>query len=145
MANERDGMIVASRDHAQRGVSQGFVQANHGKAAPLKRMKPGDWVIIYSPKVAFEGSEKLQAFTAIGKVVGEEVYSVDMGDGFVPARRDVTVFPCVETPVAPLAPALGFIRNKANWGSVFRFGFFEIPPADFQLIAGLMRPVQESA
>ena len=35
-------IIVASKDHLQRGLNGGFIQANHGKAAPLKRMQPGD-------------------------------------------------------------------------------------------------------
>lgn len=138
MAEARYWVIVASLDHAQRGVGQGFVQANHGKAAPLKRMQPGDWVLIYSPKTHFDGSEKLQAFTAIGQVTGEAVYTFDMGDGFIPARRDVTFYPCKTLPLPPLVPDLSFIHNKTNWGAVFRFGFFEIPPADFERIADQM-------
>ena len=43
-------IIVASKDHLQRGLAGGFIQANHGKAAPLKRMHVGDWVLFYSPK-----------------------------------------------------------------------------------------------
>lgn len=30
-------IIVASKDHLQRGIEGRFIQANHGKAAPLKR------------------------------------------------------------------------------------------------------------
>jgi hypothetical protein len=35
-------MIVASKDHVEVGVKQGFAQACHGKVSPLKRMQPGD-------------------------------------------------------------------------------------------------------
>lgn len=121
-----------------RGVQAGIAQANHGKAAPLKRMKVGDGVLYYSPKLEFEGNEKLQAFTAIGQVVGENVYQFDMGGGFVPFRRDVKYLHCVDVPIQPLIPHLTFIENKSSWGYLFRFGFFEIPKADFDLIASQM-------
>jgi hypothetical protein len=145
MAEKRYWNIVASRDHVERGLSGGFIQANHGKAAPLKRMRPGDGVIFYSPKKTWDGSEKLQAFTAIAEVVGEEVYSVDMGDGFVPARRKVKFLPCREVSLAPLVQSLAFIRNKTNPGAIFRFGFFEIPPGDYEKIAGQMLPEPREA
>lgn len=79
-------VIVASKNHVMRGVQSGIAQANHGKAAPLKRMNVGDGVLYYSPKLEFEGNEKLQAFTAIAQVVGEDVYQFDMGGGFIPFR-----------------------------------------------------------
>jgi predicted RNA-binding protein len=138
MGTVRYWVIVASKDHVQRGVSGGFCQANHGKAAPLERMKPGDWVLFYSPKVAYTGKDRLQAFTAIGTVKANPVYQVEMGDDFTPYRRDVDFHECQETPIRPLIPQLSFIENKQRWGYVFRFGFFEIPEADFDLIAGEM-------
>ncbi|MEI2610892.1 MAG: EVE domain-containing protein [Candidatus Promineifilaceae bacterium] len=133
-------IIVASRDHVWHGTQAGIAQACHGKAAPLKRMRVGDGVLYYSPKQTFGGQEKCQAFTAIGRVVGDTVYPFDMGGGFVPHRRDVAYFPCVETPIQPLIPALSFIEDKSRWGYLFRFGFFEIPQADFDLIARGMLP-----
>ena len=136
--NARYWVIVASKNHVMRGVQAGIAQANHGKAAPLKRMNVGDGVLYYSPKLEFEGNEKLQAFTAIGHVVGEDVYQFDMGCGFVPFRRDVKYINCVDVPIQPLIPALTFIDNKSSWGYLFRFGFFEIPKADFDLIASQM-------
>jgi hypothetical protein len=38
-------IIVASRDHVQRGVEEGICQTCHGKGAPLKKMSEGDWVV----------------------------------------------------------------------------------------------------
>ena len=131
-------VIVASKNHVMRGVQAGIAQANHGKAAPLKRMSRGDGIVYYSPKLKFEGNEKLQAFTAIGHVVGESVYPFDIGGGFIPYRRDVKYLECVDVPIQPLIPALTFIENKTSWGYLFRFGFFEIPKSDFDLIARLM-------
>ena len=42
-------VIVASRDHARRGIAGGFVMANHGKRAPLARMSRGDRILICAP------------------------------------------------------------------------------------------------
>jgi hypothetical protein len=138
MSQARYWVIVASKNHVMNGVRWGIAQANHGKAAPLRRMQVGDGVLYYSPKLEFEGNEKLQAFTAIGKVTGEAVYQFDMGGGFVPHRRDVKYMDCVDAPIQPLIPALTFIENKTSWGYLFRFGFFEIPKVDFDLIASQM-------
>jgi len=138
MNEMRHWVIVASKNHVMNGVRAGIAQANHGKAASLKRMKVGDGVLYYSPKWEFEGSEKLQAFTAIGHVTGETVYPFDMGDGFIPYRRDVKYLECVDVPIQPLVSALTFIENKTSWGYLFRFGFFEIPKPDFDLIASQM-------
>jgi|WetSurMetagenome_2_1015567.scaffolds.fasta_scaffold46835_2 hypothetical protein len=138
MSNERYWVIVASKNHVKNGVQSGIVQANHGKAAPLRRMSVGDGFLYYSPKWEFAGNEKLQAFTAIGRVTGESVYSFDMGGGFLPYRRDVEYMECQDAPIQPLIPALSFIENKVSWGSMFRYGFFEISKADFDLIASRM-------
>jgi len=138
MSDPRYWVIAASKEHVQYGVSMGIAQANHGKAAPLKRMQVGDGILYYSPKVTFPGNEKLQAFTAIGQVKGDAVYQFDMGDGFVPFRRDISYFECHEVSILPLIPALSFIENKQGWGYIFRFGFFEIPKVDYDLISNQM-------
>ena len=36
---------VVSRAHVQRGVREGFAQVCHGKAAPLRRMQAGDYLV----------------------------------------------------------------------------------------------------
>lgn len=127
-----------SRDHVQVGVEGGFTQAGHGKAAALRRLSAGDWLTFYSPKTSLKGGEPLQAFTAIGRVADDELYQVEMAPGFVPWRRNVDFVDCVETPIRPLIDALSFIKDKQRWGYVFRFGLFEIPQRDFELIKRAM-------
>lgn len=129
---------MASRDHVQNGVAGGFAQACHGKASPLRRMRPGDHVMYYSSKEKFGEEAKCQRFTAIGTVKDERVYSRAMSETFVPFRRDVVFEPCQETPIAPLIDQLSFIADKKHWGAPFRFGMLEIPQADYELIAGKM-------
>lgn len=131
----RAWMIVASKNHVARGVQEGFTQACHGKATPLKRMKEGDWVICYSPKLEFEGIEKCQAFTAIGQVVDGQVFQVDMGQGFTPFRSKINFKKCTEVPIHKMLSKLSLTKTRKNWGILFRRGFFEIPYQDFQLIA----------
>ncbi len=128
-------IAVASKDHVMRGVSGGFMQANHGKRAPLKRMKSADWVIFYSPKQVLERDEKCQAFTAIGQVSDDNIYQVAMTEDFAPFRRNVTFQAANETSILPLINDLDFIPNKKSWGYPFRIGFFEIGEHDFELIS----------
>jgi predicted RNA-binding protein len=125
---------TVSKDHVMRGAAGGFTQANHGKPHMLRKLKAGDWIIFYSPKTAYEGGEPLQAFTAIGQVVDEELYQVEMAPGFMPYRRNVKFYDCKELPIRPLIDELTFIEDKTHWGYKFRFGMFEIPQADFELI-----------
>jgi len=129
---------VASADHVRRGRGGGFMQLGHGKAAPLKRVKPGDRIVYYSPTVTLGGKDKLQAFTAIGTVKDREPYVFDMGKGFKPYRRDVAWAKAEETPIHPLLDTLDFTAGKPNWGYQLRFGLFAISAADFRLIAAAM-------
>ena len=129
---------VVSRQHVLRGVAGGFAQIGHGKAALLRRMAVGDWLIYYSPVETLGESAPCRRFTAIGRVRGAGVYQVDMGGGFVPFRRDVDYRPAAEAPIAPLIEALDFISDKRRWGFPFRRGFLAIGAADFGRIATAM-------
>jgi hypothetical protein len=131
-------VVVVSKDHTQHGVKGGFMQACHGKQAPLKRMKKNDWVIFYSPKESMGGSERCQAFTAMGQAIDDDVFQFKMADDFIPFRRKIKFTECHETSILPLIDQLEFIQNKKSWGYVFRFGFFEINAHDFNLISSKM-------
>ncbi|RZA07664.1 MAG: EVE domain-containing protein [Moraxellaceae bacterium] len=129
---------VASKDHVARVIEGGFCQLCHGKAQPLKRMEPGDWIIYYSPKEVFGSEQICQQFTAIGRVIGEEVYQFEIASGFSPHRREIAFLPPNPTDIRPLINQLGFIQNKSRWGYAFRFGHIEIPQEDFELISAQM-------
>ncbi|GGY64502.1 UPF0310 protein YdcG [Cellvibrio zantedeschiae] len=135
---------VASKEHVARGVAGGFCQLCHGKAHPLKRMERGDWIIYYSPKVSYspdaiaETDVICQQFTAIGRVVGNDVYPFEMAPGFIPFRRDIDFLPAQPADIRPLINQLAFIQNKSRWGYAFRFGHIEISQADFELISAKM-------
>ncbi len=131
-------IAVASAEHVRNGRSEGFMQVCHGKAAPLRRLKPHDWVVYYSPTVTFGGKDKLQSFTAIGQIKEGEPYQVDMGNGFCPFRRDVRWYKSEETGIIPLLNQLDLTKNKKNWGYQFRFGLLEISEHDIQQISMAM-------
>jgi hypothetical protein len=133
-------MLVASKNHVERGIKDGIAQACHGKAYPLKKMNPGDIIIYYSPKLIFRESAPCQMFTAIGIVTGSKINSHDMGGGFIPFRRDINYYETIPTPIKPLIGKLAFIINKKQWGYKFRFGAFEISCRDYSIIAKLMLP-----
>lgn len=129
---------VASREHVSIGVAGGFCQLCHGKAQPLKRMSVGDWIVYYSSKARFGEAAPCQKFTAIGEVVGAQVYPFEMAPGFAPYRRDIRFLDAAEISIRPLLDRLSFIKDKSRWGYAFRFGHLEIPETDFELIATTM-------
>jgi EVE domain len=131
---------VACRDHVQRGVTEGIAQVGHGKRGPLDRMKPGDGIVYYSPAFELGGTEKCQAFTAIGYIARGESYAHAMSKTFVPFRRDVRYRKAQDAPIRPLLDELSFTRGVKSWGAKFRFGHFEISAADFALILSRMTP-----
>ncbi|WP_136618527.1 MULTISPECIES: EVE domain-containing protein [Mesorhizobium] len=131
-------IAVASAEHVRRGRAAGFMQVNHGKAAPLRRVKPSDGIIYYSPTIIMGQKDGLQAFTAIGTVREGEPYQGVMGGGFTPFRRDVEWTAAEETPIKPLLDRLDFTAGKSNWGYQLRFGLFEIGDHDFRVIAEAM-------
>ncbi len=135
---------VVSRLHVQIGVKGGFIQLNHGKKAPLQRLKTGDMVAMYSPRESYPDGPILQAFTAIGTIKSGEVYQVEMSPEFKPYRVDVEFSSCKDAPIKSLIEQLSFIRSKTHWGGAFRFGYVRVPEADFALIADVMKPTSSS-
>ena len=95
-------LAVASAQHVRRGRTEGFMQVNHGKAAPLRRIRPGDGIVYYSPSTVLGEKDGLRTFTAIGIVRDGVPYQGVMAGGFEPFRRDVAWSVAGEAPIAPL-------------------------------------------
>ena len=136
---------VAAANHVARGRAEGFMQVNHGKSAPLRRIKPGDVVAYYSPVEVYGTRSPLQAFTAMGRVQPGEPYVGVMAGDFTPYRRDVAWFSAHPAPIAPLLARLEFTAGRANWGYAFRFGLVAIADADMVVIAQAMGCAAELA
>lgn len=130
---------VAAASHIARGVAGGFMQVNHGKEAPLKRLKQGDVIAYYSPVSEFGGKDKLMSFTAIGVVKEGAPYQGDMGGGFMPFRRDVDWRASDFAAIHPLLDNLSFTKGPTSWGYKFRFGLFDASRDDMEQIATAMR------
>jgi len=142
MDTPRNWIAVASAEHARRGRDHqpvGFMQVGHGKLGPLKRIAAGDRVVYYAPATALGGTDKLQSFISIGIVQPGKAYTADMGNGFVPWRRDVRYVQAQEAPIAPLIEAFDFVDDPKRWGARFRFGLFEVTDRDMRLIAQAMQ------
>lgn len=138
MSNTKYWLATVSKEHVQRAVEGGFMQVNHGKLPPLKRMHKGDGVVFYSSKTSMTGTDKLQAFTAIGVVADDDIYQVTMRDDFMPYRRNVNYKICRDASILPLINGLNFIPDKKSWGYPFRYGFIEISQQDYDLISAQM-------
>jgi EVE domain len=139
MANRNHWLGVVSRSHVLIGVKGGFIQLSHGKKAPLKKFRAGDYLVMYSPRTEYPAGEPLQSFTAIGIIVSGDIYQVEMTPDFKPYRVEVRFSHCNEAPIRPLIERLSFIKSKTHWGAAFRFGQLKIPAGDFALIAETMR------
>src|SRR4029450_3766636 len=116
----------------------GFIQLSHGKRSPVQRLKAGDGLIMYSPRLSYPNGEPYQSFTAIGRVVSGEIYQVEIGPDFKPFRVRVDFLDAKDAPIKPLIEHLSFIRNKQRWGAAFRFGQVKIGESDFAVIAKAM-------
>lgn len=133
-------IAVACADHVASGVAGGFMQVCHGKAAPLRRMRPGQHVAYYSPTKAFRGRQPLQTFTAIGIIRDTEPYCFDMGGGFQPWRRNVDWLVGEKADIRPLLGKLEFTASRGSaWGFQLRFGVLAVSDADMAIIAAAMR------
>ena len=136
----KNWIAVASAEHVRIGRSGGFMQVNHGKLAPLRRISPGDRVVYYSPTEVLRVKDGLQSFTALGTVRAGEPYQASMHGGkFHPFRRDVDWEHTRETPIRSLLDVLEFTRGRSNWGYQMRFGLFEISDTDRATIAAAMQ------
>ena len=129
---------IASKNHVSRGVKDGAAMLNHGKLAPLKKMKAGDFLVYYSPKIELGADETLQKFVAVCRIKTGEPYQVKLSEDFEPFRLDAEYFQTDEADIKPLIEDLDFIKNKKSWGYSFRFGQIEISEKDFKLITGAM-------
>ncbi len=133
-------MAVACAEHVRRGRCEGFMQVNHGKLGPLKRMQPGDGIVYYSPSQRMSEKDGFQSFTAIGRIRAGEPYQGFMSAGFQPFRRDVDWLVAEEQPIRPLLEWLDFAQGP-NWGYALRLGVVEIGAVDFEFIEHVMTKV----
>jgi hypothetical protein len=130
-------LAIVSRDHVRRGVDLGIAQVGHGKRSGVARMRPGDWLIYYSPRASLTSREPLRAFTAIGEISDATVWQADEGD-FKPWRRSVAyVTDAADAPIAPLTQTLD-LTSVPNWGYQLRRGLVELTERDFRTIRTAM-------
>jgi hypothetical protein len=141
---EKSWIAVASAEHVRTGVAAGIMQVCHGKAQPLRRLSAGDRIAYYSPTASFRGGDRLQAFTAVGRVAAGEPYRMDPCGDFSPYRREVLWDEAEAAAIAPLLDELEFTRGRRNWGYQLRFGLFEVEGGDLDRIAAAMRAAPAS-
>ena len=127
----RTWVVVASRDHARRGLDDGFIMANHGKRAPLARMSRGDGILIYSPATTYPSGEPLRAVTFVGEVTGEQPEPSEVIEGGFRLAASLR-----EVEPVPLADIRDHLPD-----SRIRFGCFEIDAADADAIRERVVPL----
>lgn len=130
-------LAVVSKEHVLSGVEGGFAQVCHGKKEPLSKMKAGDFLIYYSPKVEITSFMPCKCFTAIGKVKKKAPYQVKMTEEFHPYRLDIEYLPCHEAPILHLMDQLDLTKGT-HWGLNLRKGILALSESDFHIIAAAM-------
>ena len=131
----RSWIAVASAEHVRLGVELGLMQVCHGKAAPLRRLQPGDRIAYYSPSEIMKKPDGLQSFTAIGIILDDPIEQVDMGNGFRPFRRAVRYLTSHPAPIRPLIEQPGFALTGPRWAARLRFGLIDIDAESMDAVA----------
>lgn len=132
----RGWLGVVSAAHVRRGVELGIAQINHGKRAPLARMRAGDTLIYYSPTEQRGDRVPYQHFTAIGSFPDDDIWQADEGS-FKPFRRRIDYLPANPVTLAELRPRLQ-LTQEPNWGYQLRYGLIQLEEHDVQTIMEAM-------
>lgn len=121
-------LAVVSAEHVARGVSLGIAQVNHGKRAPLARMRAGDTLVYYSPTTTRGVADSLKTFTALGVFPDDDVFQADEGS-FKPFRRKIDYATIRPVPLADVRSRL-HLTSTPGWGHQLRFGLLKLEAAD---------------
>jgi hypothetical protein len=128
---------VVSAEHVARGDRLGIAQINHGKRAGLARMRPGDWLVEYSPQRRLGEQDPVRAFTALGRIADDEIWQADEGC-FKPFRRRVEYRPDARwAPLEELRHRLD-LTAAANWGYSLRRGLVPLTGHNLAVITEAM-------
>lgn len=129
---------IAEKNYVEMCVERGVVVLGIDGPSGVRKLKPGDGVVYYSPKTAPDG-EVLRSFTAIGEVVGESEYEMSFDSGtqlwvrnveWKDGARQISIYDHLD--------ALSWIKKPKNWGFYMRGSHRAIPGEDFALISGAM-------
>jgi len=131
-------LAVAHRDHVRRSVDIGVLQVGARLRAALDRMGEADGLVCYSPRTRPEG-ERLQAFTAVGRLGAGRPFQPVPGDDRPWRRQAEYETDAVEASIRPLLPVLDLSREHVDWGFRLRDGLLEISRRDFELVRRQMR------
>src|SRR6188472_155795 len=125
---------TVSLEHVELAVAGGFTQAEHGKDGRLRKLRRGDGLVFYSPRMAMRSGRPLRQFTALGTIAADEPQQVEVRPDFRPWRLAMEFEETHPADAGPLLEALSFITDVKQWGVPFRRGLFEISEEDFAVI-----------
>lgn len=123
---------VVSAAHVRRGIELGIAQINHGKRAPLARIRAGDTLIYYSPVERLGDKTPLRHFTAMGTISDDLIWQADEGD-FRPYRRHIEYLPLFPVPLQEIRDRL-HLTAQPNWGYQLRRGLVPLDEHDTAII-----------
>ena len=128
---------LAERVHVDMMRSDGVVVLGIKNDAGMRRTKPGDRVVYYSPKEAPDGAP-LRSFTGLAEVVGVTPFEWPGENPTIWARRADWIGHAKDVPIKLLLESLDFIKNPANWGFYLRGSYRKIGGRDYARISEAM-------
>jgi hypothetical protein len=138
-------LIVASKDHIEKGVSGGFAQACHGKMKPISKPQKGDGVLFYATREKYnENTNRIKRITAVGFFEDEKVDVHEIEDKLFYKRKVNFEIPIREINLKDYLKDIGFIENKEKWGMYLRSSMREIPKKDFDFLHSKMKLEKEN-
>jgi EVE domain len=135
-ATKKFWLAVVHKDHVLKGKEASIVMICHGKEGPLLKLKEGDLVVFYSPRVltADKSTSNLNSFTGVARIGNTGVFKNAESMSY----RAATFLECEETKIEPLV--LSWKKKKdTKWGMALRSGFRELTFEDFTIISEAMK------
>jgi hypothetical protein len=100
-------------------------------------MRPGDWLVYYSPQQRLGEQSPVREFTAIGEIADDHIWQADEGS-FQPWRRAVRYrADALRVPIAALHDTLD-LTAAPSWGYQLRRGLLRLTDRDLATIRRAM-------
>ena len=106
------------------------------KESTIEPNEKGGLSSVLQPQVSAEWSGKAAGLTAVGKILDDTAYQVEMFEGFFPFRRDVSYYqPVKDCPIEQVRPH----PEWRQYASQIRYGHFEVSKEFFLYVFEQMK------
>src|SRR6266498_2754039 len=127
-------IICMTEDNVRISLAERMIGFGEHRKTRAKAFKVGDLLVFYASK------ESLTSLKSVGKLIGLATIKGDSyqaseplwNNGMFPVRVKIEPFSDKSCDIRSLIQKLGFIKNKAKWGSALMPGIIRIAKEDFE-------------